>query len=75
MFDSNLLAFDIETVPDVATGRKLLDMDGCDDKDVVRAMQTLRRLKTGGSEFMALYQMRIVAISVAFRGRDGFNVW
>lgn len=75
MFDSNLLAFDIETVPDVATGRKLLDMDGCDDKDVVRAMHTLRRQKTGGSEFLALYQMRVVAISVALRGRDGFRVW
>ena len=73
MFDSNLLAFDIETVPDVATGRKLLDMDGCDDKDVVRAMHTLRRQKTGGSEFLALYQMRVVAISVALRGRDGFR--
>ena len=75
MLASNLLAFDIETVPDVQTGRKLLDMHDCEDKDVVRAMQTLRRQKTGGSEFMALYQMRIVAISVALRGRDGFKVW
>ena len=38
-------------------------------------MQTLRRQKTGGSEFLALHHMRIVAISVALRDQNGFRIW
>ncbi len=75
MLSSNLLAFDIETVPDVTAGRRLLNLQDSDEKDVVRAMQTLRRQKTGGSEFLALHHMRIVAISVALRDQNGFRIW
>jgi len=39
----NVLAFDIETVPDVEGGRRLHGLEGLDDDDVVRAMQQLRR--------------------------------
>ncbi|HET8552607.1 MAG TPA: 3'-5' exonuclease, partial [Gammaproteobacteria bacterium] len=34
----NVLAFDIETVPDVDSGRRLYGLDGLDDADVARAM-------------------------------------
>ena len=30
--------FDIETVPDVASGRQLFDLDGLSDEDVATAM-------------------------------------
>ncbi|MDN5863599.1 MAG: 3'-5' exonuclease [Gammaproteobacteria bacterium] len=70
----NVLAFDIETVPDVETGKVLYDLDGLDDADVIRAMLQLRRQKTG-SDFLALHLHRIVAVSVVLQTRDELRVW
>jgi predicted PolB exonuclease-like 3'-5' exonuclease len=70
----NILAFDIETVPDVALGRRLHGLEGLTDKQVGYVMQTRQREQTG-SEFLSLEQHRIVAISVAMRMRDGFKAW
>jgi predicted PolB exonuclease-like 3'-5' exonuclease len=71
----NVLAFDIETVPDVESGRRLYHLEGLDDADAARAMFHKRRQQTGGSEFLPLHLHRIVAISVALANRDGFKVW
>jgi len=71
----NVLVFDIETVPDIAGGRRLYDLpDDIPDEDVERVMATKRREKTGGSEFLPCHQQRIVAISAVRRGRDDFKV-
>lgn len=70
----NVLAFDIETVPDVAFGRRYLDLDGLPDEQVAQAMQARRRERTG-HDFLPLHQHRVVAIACAFRSRDGFRVW
>jgi predicted PolB exonuclease-like 3'-5' exonuclease len=70
----NVLAFDIETVPDVEFGRRLHGLDGLTDKQVGYVMQTRQREQTG-TEFLSLEQQRVVAISVAMRARDGFKVW
>lgn len=70
----NILVFDIETVPDVASGRRLYDLEGLSDEDVARAMVQLRQQKTG-SEFLAHHLHRIVAISIALRTGDRFSVW
>ncbi|CAN5193144.1 3'-5' exonuclease [soil metagenome] len=67
-------AFDIETVPDAALGRRLHGLEGLDDDGVRKAMLARRRQQTGG-EFLPLLQHRVVAISVAFRSRDQFRVW
>ncbi len=75
MFNSPVLVFDVETVPDVVSGRKALELDGIDDQEVVRAMSHRRRQKTGGSDFLALHYHRIVAIAVALKEDDGFRVW
>jgi hypothetical protein len=66
--------FDIETVPDVAYGRRLYGLTDLADDQVARIMFTQRRAETGG-EFLPLEQHRIVAISVAFRTRDSLKVW
>jgi predicted PolB exonuclease-like 3'-5' exonuclease len=71
---SNVLAFDIETVPDVEFGRRLHGLEGLTDKQVGYVMQTRQREQTG-SEFLSLEQHRVVAISVAMRTRDGFKAW
>lgn len=70
----NCLVFDIETVPDVALGRRLYGLEGLPDAEVAKAMFALRRQDSGG-EFLPLEQHRIVAISCALRSRDGLTVW
>lgn len=67
------LVFDIETVPDVETGRRLYDLDGIPDEEVAKAM-TFRRQQETGSDFLPLHLQRVVAISVVWRSRDGLKV-
>jgi 3'-5' exonuclease len=70
----NTLVFDIETVPDVALGRRLYGLEGLADEQVARAMLALRR-QGGGSDFLPLEQHRVVAISCALRSGEGLTVW
>jgi predicted PolB exonuclease-like 3'-5' exonuclease len=67
------LVFDIETVPDVALGRRLYGLDGIPDADVAKAM-TFRQLQATGSEFLPLHQQRVVAIAVVLRRQDELKV-
>ena len=62
----NVLAFDIETVPDVESGRRLLGLHGLSDADVARVMRQ-RRLQASGTEFMRHHLNRIVAIAAVLR--------
>jgi hypothetical protein len=58
----NLFVFDIETVPDVESGRRLYGLDRLDERNAA-AMFRLRAQETGGSEFLHHHLHRIVAIS------------
>lgn len=70
------MVYDIETVPDCASGRKLLDLPNAEDDEVVLALQTRRLEQTQGtSDFLPHYLQRIVAISVVVSGRDWVKVW
>ena len=71
----NVFVFDIETVPDIDSGRRLHDLDGLSDKEIADIMFHLRRQETGGSEFLRLHLHRIVAISAVFRRGDSVDVW
>ncbi|MEA5446143.1 3'-5' exonuclease [Gammaproteobacteria bacterium AB-CW1] len=71
----NILAFDIETVPDTESGRRILDLGDLDDRDTGRAMLHRRRQETGGRDFLPLHLHKVVAISVALRQGDRFRVW
>ena len=81
----NTLVFDIETVPDVALGRRLYGLEGLADAQVAKAMFALRRQGTaaatglaragGGRDFLPPEQQRVVAISCALRSGDGFSLW
>jgi 3'-5' exonuclease len=71
----NILCFDIETIPDVETGRRLYGLDGLSDEDTARAMFQQRRQIASGSEFLPLYLHRIIAISIALRRGDDFKLW
>jgi 3'-5' exonuclease len=70
----NTLVFDIETVPDVDFGRRVLGLDGLADEQIGKAMFALAR-SARGSEFLPLEQHRIVAISCVLRSRDQLKVW
>ncbi len=71
----NVLAFDIETVPDVETGRRLYGLHGLGDADVARALAMKRREQTGESEFLRHHLHRIVAIGAVLRHADTVRVW
>lgn len=70
-----ILAFDIETVPDVA-GLRTLHGHAADitDADVAQLAFDRRREATG-NEFLPLHLQRVVAISCALRDRDSFRIW
>ena len=70
----NVLAFDIETVPDVDSGRRLFALDGLSDTEVARVMQQ-RQQQTSGTELMRHHLHRIVAIAVVLRTGERFRVW
>lgn len=71
----NILVFDIETIPDVAAGRKLYNLADLNDQEVAEAMFFKRSQETGGSEFLRHHLHRIAAISVTLRQKDSFKVW
>ena len=71
---SNVLVFDIETIPDLEGGRRIYDLAGLDDKDTASALFNIRRQETG-SEFLRLHLQRVVAISVVLRSAQGIKVW
>jgi predicted PolB exonuclease-like 3'-5' exonuclease len=70
----NIFVFDIETIPDLESGRRLYDLHDLSDGDTGKAMLHLRQQQTG-SEFLPLHLHRICAISVVLRHADQVKVW
>jgi len=70
----NVLVFDIETVPDVEFGRRLLGLTGLDDAAVAKAMFAQQRAASG-ADFLPHLQQRVVAISCVLRSRELLRVW
>jgi predicted PolB exonuclease-like 3'-5' exonuclease len=71
----NILVFDIETIPDIVSGRRLYELEGLSDADVAKVMFHKRREETGESEFLRHHLHRVVAISVVLRHADQLKVW
>jgi predicted PolB exonuclease-like 3'-5' exonuclease len=70
-----VLAFDIETVPDVEGLRRLHGLDpSISDEHVAEMAFQLRRQVTG-TDFLPLHLQRVVVISCVLRERDSFRVW
>jgi predicted PolB exonuclease-like 3'-5' exonuclease len=70
-----VLAFDVETVPDIA-GLRLLHRipPSIGDRDVAQ-MAFHRRRQVSGSDFLPLHLQRVVAVACALRERNTFTVW
>jgi predicted PolB exonuclease-like 3'-5' exonuclease len=70
------MVYDIETVPDIEGGRKLLGLFEANDAEVREALVARRCEQTQGtSEFLQHYLHRIVAISVVVRTDQWVKVW
>lgn len=69
-----VLVFDIETIPDLESGRRLYDLDGLSDQDTAQAMFALKRAKTG-NDFLPHYLQKICAISVVVNQGQQVKVW
>ncbi len=69
----NTLVFDIETIPDLEAGRRILGLEGLSDDDVAQAMASVR-LQARGNDFQPVHLHRIVAISVVLRTADELKV-
>jgi 3'-5' exonuclease len=70
-----VLAFDIETVPDIAGLRTLHDIDArVPDHDVAEFAFRERRARTG-QDFLPLHLHRVIAIACALREGDSFRCW
>ncbi|MEK6805542.1 MAG: 3'-5' exonuclease [Pseudomonadota bacterium] len=69
----NTLVFDIETIPDLETGRRIHGLEGLSDDEVAQAMASLR-VQAKGHDFQPAHLHRIVAISVVLRTADELKV-
>lgn len=70
----NLFVFDIETIPDVEGGRKLLNLQQFSDDDVANAMFNQRRQEVN-HDFLPHYLHKIVAISAVLKTPQKCIVW
>ena len=70
----SILVFDIETIPDIESGRTLYDLHGLSDQDTAQAMFALRRAKVG-TDFLPHYQQKICAISLVLSQGLQIKVW
>ena len=69
-----ILVFDIETIPDIQSGRKLYDLHGLSDIDTAEALFAMRRAKVG-HEFLPLHLQKIIAISLVMCTSTTLKVW
>tara|TARA_B100001564_G_C20585930_1_gene645476 strand:- start:162 stop:926 length:765 start_codon:yes stop_codon:yes gene_type:complete len=69
----NILVFDIETVPDTDGGAKLLELNGLDKKDIIKAMEHSQFQKSG-TMFQPLHLHKIVAISVLYKNNEKISL-
>ncbi len=71
----NVLVFNLETIPDIKAGQAIFDLQGLDDKSTVKAMRHIHQQKSG-SDILPLHLLKIVAISIVYRGiGDDMGKW
>ena len=70
-----VLAFDIETIPDVAGLRRLHDLDPALSDDEVAELAFQHRRASHGNDFLPLHLQRVAVISCVLRVGKDFRVW
>jgi len=69
-----VLAFDIETVPDLESGRRLMNCPDLSDNEVADLLFAKSQQKKG-TDFQPLHLQKVVAISVALKHAGKIRVW
>ena len=70
-----ILAFDIETVPDVAGIRKLYDLPGDLPEQEVAEVAFQKRRTQSGSDFLPPHLQEVVVISCVLRSDEGLKIF
>ncbi len=71
-----IMVFDIETVPDVVSGKNINKIDpNLEQLDIIKIMHAINRQKKNGSEFLPHYLQKIVAISVLVQDKNFLKIW
>ena len=61
----NILVFDIETIPDVEGGKRVLGLSGVTESESLMAMSRRRRQETNGtSDFIRHHLHKVIALSL-----------
>ena len=72
----NILVFDVETIPDIDSGKKIFNLEDLSNKNVAELMFSHRYQKSNGrTEFLQHYLHKIVTISVVLKTDDKLSVW
>ena len=72
----NILVFDVETIPDIDSGKKIFNLEGLSDKNAAELMFSHRyQTSNGRTEFLQHYLHKIVTISVVLKTDDKLSVW
>lgn len=71
--EHKILTFDIETIPDIASAKKIYDLN-TNDEDTWKIIQ-LKRIEKTGNDFLPHYLQKIVAISLVYQENDSIRIW
>src|SRR5437016_6056544 len=69
-----ILVFDIETIPDIAAGKKLYDLHDLSDEEVIQALFALCRQKKG-HDFLPHHLQKIITISCVLHSENTIKIW
>jgi 3'-5' exonuclease len=72
---NTIMTFDIETIPDIETGKKIYGLSSMTDEMAAEFMFNKRKEENNGSEFLPHHLHRVIAISIALKTSQTFNVW
>ncbi len=70
---SNLLVFNVKTVPNIELGKKIYNLSNLDDDDVSKVMFFKQR-QDNKTDLLPLSLLKIVAISVVIKTTDKINI-
>ncbi|MHB1543664.1 MAG: 3'-5' exonuclease [Gammaproteobacteria bacterium] len=68
-----VLAFDIETIPDIDLGSRLYGLEGLADAEQFEALLQKRRQDASGSEFMPIHLHRVIVIGMVLKTPEGLR--
>jgi predicted PolB exonuclease-like 3'-5' exonuclease len=71
----NILVFDIETVPDTESAKRLYHLEDLSDSEIAEKMREMRREETNGSDFLRHHLHRIIVISAVLDTGNKLKVW